>query len=585
DLQPPLHLLLLGPERDAAYAAEMRAAAAAAGVGERVHFAGSVPDPERYYELVDIAVNARIDAEPYGLSVVEAMMMAKPVLAHALGGPAETVLDGVTGWLMNDASREAFKAGILRALDARQRWVEMGGAGRIRALERFSLDHQADEYLRLLQTRLKSRGRAPGAPAVAMVQDGPRLHYALPIALRRAGILTALYTDWYDKGGIGSFIARGLARVVDRRQSARMRLRWDPELVGVPIYHGGVAGLALIAARQRSSRLAGFLYRSLSRRVLRKLAASGPIARPAGATSVVFAFSHMFLPIPELNIELKKRGHLLLCDQPLVWAAEVLRQRKLIQGAFPGWEPTSAGDNLAEWAANEQALVPIIDAWTCPAEYTCHTLLEMGVPREKISVIPYPIDTSDFAFFDRRGRSGAVQVGFVGQVGLRKGAPWFLEAAKLCDPALVKFTMVGAVALTDFGRRQLEEHVELVGSVPRSQIVDWLKRFDIFFFPSTCEGSAGAVMEAMATGLPIIASPNSGSVVRDGVDGYIVDYDKPEVAAQRLMELARDKDLRLRMGHSAHERAMGFDIDFYSREIAGVISSVVARAGRCQGGA
>ena len=158
-----------------------------------------------------------------------------------------------------------------------------------------------------------------------------------------------------------------------------------------------------------------------------------------------------------------------------------------------------------------------------------------------------------------------------GKPGRRRGTP----SQHLPKPPLGLHKVNRRPSNDIHSRRQLEERVELAGSVPRSQILDWLKRFDIFFFPSTCEGSAGAVMEAMATGLPIITSPNSGSVVRDGIDGYIVDYDKPEVAAQRLMELVKDKELRLRMGRSAHERAMGFDIDFYSREIAGVIGEVV----------
>ena len=86
------------------------------GMADRLHFAGLVPDPERYYDAIDIAVNSRITPEPFGLSVVEAMMMGRPVLVHALGGPAETVVDGVTGWHVNDPSAESFAAGIERAL-------------------------------------------------------------------------------------------------------------------------------------------------------------------------------------------------------------------------------------------------------------------------------------------------------------------------------------------------------------------------------------------------------------------------------------------------------------------------------------
>lgn len=144
---PPLHLLLLGGPTDGAVAASLRSAAAEAGMTDRLHLAGLVADPHRYYGPIDIAVNSRVDAEPFGLSVVEAMLMARPVLAHALGGPAETVVDGVTGWHVPEPSVDAYVAGLRRVLDDRPRWDQMGRAARTRALEQFTTARQAERFL------------------------------------------------------------------------------------------------------------------------------------------------------------------------------------------------------------------------------------------------------------------------------------------------------------------------------------------------------------------------------------------------------------------------------------------------------
>ena len=84
-------------------------------------------------------------------------------------------------------------------------------------------------------------------------------------------------------------------------------------------------------------------------------------------------------------------------------------------------------------------------------------------------------------------------------------------------------------------------------------------------------------MEAMATGLPIIASPNSGTVVRDGVDGWIIPYDQPEIMAQRVMELAKDGEKRVAVGRAARRRAEQFDIDYYGRELAALLHRVCGR--------
>ena len=149
------HLLLCGPA-EVGFPDELRAAAQRLGIADRLHLVGSVPDPERYYGAIDVAINAYLGAESFGLSVAEAMMMGKPVLVHALGGPAETVIDGVTGWHVHEPTVAGFKAGLLGALTDREKWAAMGAAGRQRALEHFSLSRQAKQYVEIVRKRLST---------------------------------------------------------------------------------------------------------------------------------------------------------------------------------------------------------------------------------------------------------------------------------------------------------------------------------------------------------------------------------------------------------------------------------------------
>jgi len=153
-LDRSLHLLLLGGPTDDAFADSLRAMAHEAGAADRLHFIGNVPDPQRYYAMADIAINSRVDPEPFGLSVIEAMMMGRPVLVHALGGPAETVIDGVTGWHVHDASTASFAKGLRRVLSDRSRWPEMGQVARRHALENFTMNVQARRYVQIVEERL-----------------------------------------------------------------------------------------------------------------------------------------------------------------------------------------------------------------------------------------------------------------------------------------------------------------------------------------------------------------------------------------------------------------------------------------------
>lgn len=132
-------ILIVGGPVDGEFGRGLKARASELGVCDRVVFAGPATDVRPYYKLCDVVLNARRSPEPFGLSVIEAMMMQKPVLAHKAGGPSETVVDGRTGWLVHEATAESFAAGFMRALDDRPRWSWMGGQGRARALAEYDI--------------------------------------------------------------------------------------------------------------------------------------------------------------------------------------------------------------------------------------------------------------------------------------------------------------------------------------------------------------------------------------------------------------------------------------------------------------
>ncbi|MCA9285584.1 MAG: glycosyltransferase family 4 protein [Phycisphaerales bacterium] len=156
-----LHLLVVGQADDPAYVQALADQANAAGMGDRVHILGQLEQPERVFASLDFSINARIDPEPFGLSVIESMMMGVPVMVHALGGPAETVLDGVTGWHVPEPTVEAFANGLRRVLDDRERWPEMRRAARAHALERFGAATWIDRFLHILAERVPAaRGAA-----------------------------------------------------------------------------------------------------------------------------------------------------------------------------------------------------------------------------------------------------------------------------------------------------------------------------------------------------------------------------------------------------------------------------------------
>lgn len=146
-----VHLLVVGGPRASSYAASLRAQVGAAGLAQRVYWVDTVPDPERYWLVCDIAINARRDVEPFGLSIIEAMLMARPVLAHSLGQPGATVDEGRTGWLYHRPEPAALAEAIQHALAYRAQWSTMGRLARAEALRRFASSAAGAHYLQILR--------------------------------------------------------------------------------------------------------------------------------------------------------------------------------------------------------------------------------------------------------------------------------------------------------------------------------------------------------------------------------------------------------------------------------------------------
>ncbi len=159
---PNLHLILAGGTltgSEDAYLMEIKKIAEANHFTQRLHVVGEIERPETLYGIIDIPINALLGAESFGLSVVEAMMMERPVLVHAAGGPKETVIDGITGWHIPEVTSASLQVGLKRAIADRPRWNQMGQAARAHALSNFSIHRQADWFVDLVRNRLASANR------------------------------------------------------------------------------------------------------------------------------------------------------------------------------------------------------------------------------------------------------------------------------------------------------------------------------------------------------------------------------------------------------------------------------------------
>jgi glycosyltransferase involved in cell wall biosynthesis len=151
-------LILAGAGEGSDYAAAIEAAAAVAGMSDVVRLVGACRDMPAAFAVADLVIAPSTKAESFGRSVVEAGAMGRPVLASRLGGPAETVVHGQTGWLVAPGDTDAWTKAIAMALttDAASR-AAMGAAARARVERLYSLTAMCEAtfevYRRVLDAR------------------------------------------------------------------------------------------------------------------------------------------------------------------------------------------------------------------------------------------------------------------------------------------------------------------------------------------------------------------------------------------------------------------------------------------------
>jgi glycosyltransferase involved in cell wall biosynthesis len=399
---------------------------------------------------------------------------------------------------------------------------------------------------------------------VLFIQDGSRRRYAVPLALQRAGMLQQVATDWYSAPHTWQQRVAGILSRCKPDLGRRMAGRHHPDLDPRRVASHPWITLARMLGERGPAGHARAAQR-MTRFVLRR--------RLLDHANVLMGFVRNL--DPALLRAAQERGLLTVGDQIIAPAAVerdlLLQQRQ----RFPDYETPDPGEDHAAIEAIERQSWSALHVVTVMSPFVRDALVAQGVPASRIALIEYPFDAAGFDVPDRRGRR-TLTVGFVGAINLRKGGPYFLQVAQRLASPSVRFVMVGAIGMRDRAVREHSARVEFTGPVPRAAVLDQLRRFDVLLFPSTCEGSAGAVMEAMAAGLPVITTPNAGSVARDGVEGFILPHDDVDALTHRLDDLLRDEPTRLAMGRAAAARAREFTVERYQRQLADTLAAALA---------
>ncbi len=223
--------------------------------------------------------------------------------------------------------------------------------------------------------------------------------------------------------------------------------------------------------------------------------------------------------------------------------------------------------------------IDLADKILVGSSFVRDSFLSEGVPKEKLVILPYGVDTrlffpSDAPFFNHN----KLRVLFVGQIGQRKGISYLLRAFKRFQGPGISLTLVGRIQGDGQAFVPWQNMFRHIIHRPQIELRKFYQESDIFLFPTLLEGMPLVVLEAMASGLPVITTPNGpGGIVRDGVDGFIVPPRNVDAISDRLDQLRSDPEMRIWMGRNARRRAQSFSWEAYRRNAVSHIEGWVKK--------
>lgn len=382
-----------------------------------------------------------------------------------------------------------------------------------------------------------------GKLTMLCVQLGAREHYAVPRALETVGREVTLVTDLWAGNSCGGWMRR-LGRGADRfHQSLRGEvISWNRAAL--------VWELGARLAWRRGWKLTEARNRWFQRKV------AGFLSRRSGEDSqAVFAYSYCALDALQWAREWGVPGLLGQIDPGPV-EERLVRQLENDCGSYP-----SPG-YWAHWRRE----VDVASTIVVNSDWSRRCLVEEGIGAERLAIIPLAFESTT-AYAPRTipecfSAEVPLRVLFLGQVIARKGVVPLLAAMEMLasENVPVVLDLVGGGDALLLARAMALPNCRVHGPCRRSDAVHFYRDADVFVLPTFSDGFALTQLEALAAGMPVIASKNCGDVVRDGINGLLLDRVDASTIAHALRCLVCDPQILSRwVDHSLVESCFGLE--------------------------
>lgn len=362
---------------------------------------------------------------------------------------------------------------------------------------------------------------AASPPRWLCCQLGAREHYIVPRALQERGLLHELITDlWVRPGSLLRSLRSGLAGRFHPRLSSARVTAMNLGALTFELGAMGANGWGVITKRN------DWFQRSVVNQLTRN---------HSGADLTVFAYSYAAAEIFKVA---RKRGWRTVLGQIDPGPAE----ERIVAELNPNTQRPAPPEYWRNWRSECELADQIIvnSCWSRDA------LLSEGIAGKKIRVIPLayePIaEATTFvrSYPEKFTTERPLRVLFLGQINYRKGAIQLFNAVKQLAGEPVELWFVGPLQVDI--PPELKDTIKWFGVAPRSEVSRYYRNADVFILPTFSDGFGLTQLEAQSWKLPVIASRYCGDVVKDGVNGLLLENVSATAISNALHQLLRSPE-------------------------------------------
>jgi glycosyltransferase involved in cell wall biosynthesis len=355
------------------------------------------------------------------------------------------------------------------------------------------------------------------------------------------------------------------------------RRTYDERLQPFTLQHPCRELLRMLATRLKISRLTRHetglfsidaIYRSLDRKAATRMDSNPEMFNG------VYAYEDGALESFRIA---RKLGIRCYYDLPIAFSETAQRLLHEEAARLPAWEPTLGGgtrDSAFKLRRKVEEL-ELAQTVICPSLFVADSVPKKYRTDKTVIVAPFGSPPTGPAKVFSPSAGKKLRVLFVGSMSQRKGLGDLMAAMRCLKRSDVELVIMGSLqAPLEFYRREFPDFTYEPGR-PHSQVLELMRRSDVFCLPSIVEGRALVMQEAMSQGLPLIITANTGGedLIEEGATGFLAPIRQPDYIAEKIAWFADHRTLLPDMSRAAQTKAAGLTWEKYGQTIVNAVLS------------